>query len=489
MIALIRPPVRTAGYIGLGGASARALLLGVNGCDNFGCVPAADAPARTETFRDSDRDPAYARYVLGILFLVYVVNFIDRQILSILLDPIKQDLGASDTEMGFLTGFAFAIFYTGFGIPIARWADRGVRRSIMAMGLTMWSAMTAVCGLAQSFAQLAVARIGVGVGEAACSPPAHSLISDYFPPQYRVTAFSVYNLGIPVGVMLGYLAGGWIVEAFDWRTAFFVAGVPGLFLALVLRFTVREPPRGMSEVISGDSASPDTSGESLGDVMRFLFSLRTFVLISVASGFSAFASYGFGSWVPAFLGRVHGMSSGEIGTWIGLESGIGGILGIVLTGILADRLGRRDPRWYLWISAGSIAVYVPFTIAFLLLTDPTSALISYFVPCALSSVYLAPTLALSHQLVGLRMRAVASAISMFILNLIGMGLGPQAVGVLSDLYAPEYGDESLRWSLLVVLGSKVLAIGLFLTAGRFIRDDLRAKDRLQTASMPAQVRP
>lgn len=425
----------------------------------------------------AERDPGYARYVLGVLFLVYVVNFIDRQILSILLDPIKQDLGASDTAMGFLTGFAFAIFYTTFGIPIARWADHGTRRSIMALGLALWSAMTAVCGLAQSFVQLALARIGVGVGEAACSPPAHSLISDYFPPEQRVTAFSVYNFGIPIGVMLGYLAGGWIVEVFDWRVAFFVAGVPGLFLALVLRFTVREPPRGMSEPVS-PTAAVETGDTSLADVLRFMFSLRTFVLISIASGFSAFASYGFGSWVPAFLGRVHGMGSGEIGTWIGLESGIGGVLGLFLTGLLADRLGRRDPRWYLWICAGSIAVYVPFTIAFLLLADPTWALLSYFVPCALSSVYLAPTLALTHQLVGLRMRAVASAISMFILNLIGMGLGPQAVGILSDVLAPEYGDESLRWSLLVVLGSKVLAVALFLAAGRTIVEDLRAKERL-----------
>ena len=183
--------------------------------------------ARPQSAPSSDDfDPRYARYVLGILFLVYVVNFIDRQILSILLDPIKEDLGASDTQMGFLTGFAFAIFYTGFGIPIARWADRGSRRSIIALGLTVWSLMTAACGLAQSFVQLAIARIGVGVGEAAGTPPAHSLISDYFPPERRATAFSIYNFGIPIGIMLGYLGGGWIAEFFDWQIAFFAACVP-----------------------------------------------------------------------------------------------------------------------------------------------------------------------------------------------------------------------------------------------------------------------
>ena len=214
------------------------------------------------------------------------------------------------------------------------------------------------------------------------------------------------------------------------------------------------------------------------EVLRFLISLRTFVLIAVGSGFSAFAAYGFGSWVPAFLGRVHGMGSGAIGTWIGLESGIGGVLGMLATGLLADRLGRRDPRWYLWIAAGSIVIYVPFACAFLLLDDPTTALLAYFVPVALSSVYLAPTLTLTHMLVGVKMRAIASAISIFILNLIGMGFGPQAVGLLSDWLAPEYGVESLRWALLVVLGMKGVAIACYLVATRTLGRDLGARRRL-----------
>ena len=422
----------------------------------------------------------YSRYVLAILFLVYVVNFIDRQILSVLLDPIKEELGASDTQMGFLTGFAFAVFYTGFGIPIARWADTGVRRSIIAIGLTVWSLMTAACGFVQSFAQLAVARIGVGIGEAAGSPPAHSLISDYFPPEKRASAISIYNIGIPVGVMLGYLAGGWIVEFFDWRVAFFVVGFPGIFLALILRFTVKEPPRGMTE-----GRQVDTQTDSLQDVARYLLRLRSFVLLAIATGFSAFSAYGFGSWVPAFLGRVHGMGSGEIGTWIGLENGIGGALGMVLAGILADRLGRRDPRWYLWISAWSIVVYLPFSAAFLLLENQTAALISYFIPIALSSVYLGPVIALTHQLVKVRMRALASAILLFFLNLIGMGLGPQAVGIISDMLAPEYGAESLRWSLLIVLASKFISIALFFLAGKYVIEDLKAKDGLRPAPAAA----
>jgi len=439
-----------------------------------------DAPDSNFVF-----DARYSNYALGILFLVYVFNFIDRQILSILVEPIKEDLGATDTQMGFLTGIAFALFYTTFGIPIARWADRGVRRSIIAMGLTVWSVMTGLCGFAQNFMQLAIARIGVGIGEAAGSPPSHSLISDFFPLERRATAFSIYNFGIPVGVMFGYLLGGWIREFFHWRVAFFAACIPGLILALVVRFGLREPPRGMSEATTAPAAEEDEQ-ESLGDVARTLLRMPTFVLLSVASGFSAFASYGFGTWVPAFLERSHGMGGGEIGTWIGIESGVGGVLGMVVTGLIADRLGRRDPRWYAWIAAISIVLYLPFSAAFLLLEEPVPALVAYFIPTALSSVYLAPSLALMHQLVGPNMRAVASAIAMFMLNLIGMGLGPQAVGILSDWLAPEYGAESLRWALLAALSSKGIAIALFLLAAWTTVGDL-AKRKATEQEAAAQA--
>jgi MFS family permease len=430
-------------------------------------------------------DPRYARYVLGILFLVYVVNFIDRQILAVLLDPIKEEIGATDTQMGFLTGLAFALFYTGFGIPIARWADRGTRRTIIGLGLTVWSLMTAACGLVQSFAQLAVARVGVGVGEAAGTPPAHSMISDYFPPEKRVTAFSIYNFGIPVGVMLGYLGGGWMVEFFDWRTAFFAAAAPGLVLAVVLRLTVREPVRGASDPeamvpdeLAGTSEPSDPEAQSTREALRTLLSIPTFAWTSVGSGFSAFAAYGFGAWVPAFLGRVHGMGHGEIGTWVGLESGIAGVIGMIATGIITDRLAPRDARWYIWIPIVSIVLYLPFSVMFLLWPEPTVALIAYIVPVALSSVYLAPLLALSQRLVGLRLRALSSAVSIFILNLIGMGLGPQAVGLLSDWFRPEYGDESLRWALLIALSMKGAAIFCYFVATLHVRADIAKREQL-----------
>jgi MFS family permease len=422
---------------------------------------------------DPSFTPAYSNYVLGVLFVVYVFNFIDRQILSILLDPIKAELGATDTQMGFLTGFAFAVFYTVAGIPIARIADKGPRRTLIAVGLTVWSGMTAVCGLVTSFAQLAAARIGVGVGEAAGSPPAHSLISDYFPPERRATAIAIYSSGINVGVMLGYLLGGWINEFFNWRTAFFVVGIPGVIFAFVVRFTIREPPRGHSETTPADDST-----NTLGEVFRFMFSLRSFRYLSVATGLSAFSAYGFGAWVPAYLGRVHGMGTGEMGTWLGIENGVAGVLGTVLGGRLADRYGAKDVRWYMWVSVVSLLFYAPFVYGFLLMDNPRIGLVLYFPAIFFASMYLGPSIAITHSLVKLRMRALASAILFFMLNMIGMGLGPQIVGILNDWLEPQFGIEAVRYSLAISATSKFLAIALFLMAARSLKEDLKAKDRL-----------
>jgi predicted MFS family arabinose efflux permease len=416
--------------------------------------------------------PAYANYVLGVLFVVYVFNFIDRQILSILVDPIKADLGVSDTAMGFLTGLAFALFYTIAGIPIARWADRGPRRTIIAAGLFAWSAMTAASGLARNYTQLALARVGVGVGEAAGSPPAHSLLSDYFPPERRATALSIYSSGIYVGVMFGYLAGGWLSELFSWRVAFFVVGLPGLVLAALVRLTVREPVRGGAD--RGPTA--DAARDDIGVVVRFLLARRTFVLAALGCGLAAFAGYGFGAWVPAFLGRVRGMGAGEIGTWIGLANGIGGAGGSILGGYLADRLAVRDLRWYLWVPAIGTALAVPLAIPFLFLDHEVLALSFYFPFTFFGSFFLGPVLAVNYRLVKLRMRALTSAILFFILNLIGLGGGPQAVGILNDVLADRHGTEAVRYSLLIVNLAALLAVLLFVLAGRTLHEDLTARD-------------
>ena len=415
--------------------------------------------------------PGYARYVLGVLSLVYVFNFIDRQILAMLLEPIQQDLGVSDTRMGFLSGFAFALFYTFAGIPIARWADTGSRRTIIALGLTVWSAMTAACGLAQSFVQLALARVGVGIGEAAGSPPAHSLISDYFPPQRRGTALSVYSMGVYVGAAIAFLAGGYLREHFDWRVAFLVVGVAGLPLAVLLRATVREPPRGLSE-----SGPTDARTDSVWEVMRFLASRRSFVFLVAAASIQSISGYGVLAWGPTFLGRVHQMGGVEIGVWFGLTVGLGGIGGAFLGGSIADRLGARDSRWYLFLSAIVCLTGVPFAAGFALAGDATTALLCFIPFYVLAAMYVGPMLWMVQGLVKLRMRAMASAILLFILNLVGLGLGPLLIGFMNDQLADRFGVEAIRYSLLVVGMVGVPSSAFFLLASRTLREDLRARD-------------
>jgi predicted MFS family arabinose efflux permease len=415
--------------------------------------------------------PGYSRYVLGLLFVVYVFNFVDRQILSILLDPIQRDLGVSDTAMGFLTGWAFAVFYTFAGIPIARYADTGVRRSVIAAGAALWSAMTAASGFAQSFAQLALARIGVGVGEAACSPPAHSLISDYFPPERRATALAVYASGIHFGTAFGYLAGGAISEAFGWRAAFFVVGLPGLLVALLVRATVREPVRGASEGVAAAGAAPATR-----DVFAHLWRLRSFRHLSLASAFTAFAAYGVSIWTPAFLARVHGMQSGEIGLWLGLIAGLAGASGAYLGGIAVDRLRRRDPRYGVWLPAVAGLVGMPSVFLLLFWPDPYAALLLSIPSTLLGAMWLGPVFMLTQNLVPIRMRAVASAILLFVINLIGLGLGPQTVGLLNDLLRPRFGAEAIRFSLAgVVLVMSLWAALHFVLAARTLRADLSVR--------------
>ncbi|MDH3685987.1 MAG: MFS transporter [Myxococcales bacterium] len=417
--------------------------------------------------------PAYARYVLGVLFVVYIFNFIDRQILSILLEPIKEELQVSDTAMGFLTGFAFAAFYTVAGLPIARLADKGTRRTIIAVGLAVWSAMTAAQGLTRVFWQLAIARVGVGVGEAACSPPAHSLIADYFPPERRATALAIYASGIHFGVLFGLLAGGWINEFFGWRVAFFVVGLPGILLAVLVRLTVREPERGQSEPGSQVKQEPPP----IGEVFEFLRRLPAFRHLAVASAFMAFAGYGLSTWTPAFLVRVHGMGTGEIGTWYGTITGVFGASGAFLGGWLTDRLGRTDARWYLWVPAIGAVIGIPFVFGLLFWPDPHQALLLSIPSTVAGAMWLGPIFSMTQTLAHVRMRAVASAILLFVINIIGLGLGPQVVGILNDVLEPRFGVDAVRWSLASVVVVMSLWAGFhYLWAARTLREDLRAKD-------------
>ena len=430
----------------------------------------------------------YERYVLGLLFVVYVLNFVDRQILAILLEPIKEDLGASDTAMGFLTGIAFALFYTCAGIPIARFADRGVRRSIIAVGLAVWSGMTALSGVVRTFGQLAAARIGVGIGEAALVPPAHSLLSDYFPPERRATAMALFSMGVHVGVAFGFLAGGWIAQLFGWRRAFFAVGLPGLVLAVVVRLTVREPMRGRVEGLSlvDDSRGAASRGtassglvsrtavsrESARDVVRFMWARRSFPHLALAAALHSFGGYAFAVWGPPFFMRVHGMTSGPLGTWLGCVLGVGGAGGAILGGLLGDRFGARDPRWRLWVPALGTVAQIPMVILVLNTPAPFPAML-FLVPSAvLSAIWLGPVFALTQSLVRVQMRATASALIVFVINLIGLGLGPLSIGFLNDLLQPRLGAQAIRYSLLLLAVTNVWAGTHFVLAARTIREDL-----------------
>jgi predicted MFS family arabinose efflux permease len=415
--------------------------------------------------------PAYRSYALGLLVVVYVFNFIDRSILGILVEPIKQDLGVSDTLMGFLGGIAFATFYTFLGIPIARMADRGSRRNVLAVCLALWSGATALCGLAQSFIHLLMARIGVAVGEAGGSPPSHSMISDMFPADKRATALAIYALGIPIGTMLGNLGGGWINEAFEWRTAFFVVGLPGVMLALIVRFTLREPPRGAAEGLQM------SSGEAppVSEVFKYLWARRSFKFMALGGSLHAFVGYGVSYWIPAMFNRSHGLTTGEMGTAL-FYLGFASIAGTFLGGYMGDKLAKRDPRWYLWLPGLATMISVPFS-AFVYTYDaPYVALWVLAIPYVLGAYYLGPTFSLTQGMVGLRMRALASSILLFILNIIGLGLGPQFTGIASDVLnmSTSLGQDSLRWALVISLIFNVISAILYLMAARTIKEDLAA---------------
>ena len=412
----------------------------------------------------SDRQ---AKIALGILSLVYAINLLDRQILSMLLVPIQEDLGVSDTALGFLTGTSFALFYATAGIPIARWADRGTRTHIIAIGLVLWSAATAACGLARSFAHLAIARVLVGVGEAAGSPPSHSLIADYFPPERRARSLALYTMGASVGLGLGYALGGSLGERFGWRITFFVVGVPGVLMALVVRFGMKEPARGASEGRGDIDAQPP-----MGMALRQLAGIRSYRHIALATALYNLASYGFMMWVPTFLIRVHEVDRTESGVWLGLIAAGCGLAGAYTGGWLADFGAARDRRWFCWLPACAGLLVTPFIFAFLLVDTGELALLCYAPITFISATWSAPTFAAVQGLVPLRMRSMASAVLLFVLNLIGLGLGPQFVGILNDLLGDRYGLEAIRYSLLVIGMGKAWGAIHSLLAARDLRADL-----------------
>ena len=413
--------------------------------------------------------PNARKYALAVLTLVYTFNFIDRQLLSILQESIKVDLSLSDSQLGLLTGFAFAMFYVTAGIPIARFADRSNRRNIVAVSVGLWSAMTAVSGLVQNYGQLLAARVGVGIGEAGGSPPSHSIVSDIFPPEKRASALSFYSTGVNLGILFGFLFGGWLNEFFGWRVAFMVVGIPGVLLAILVRATVREPIRGLMENrTASDIQVP------FKEVVTLLWKRKTFRHMAFACGLNAFAGYGTVNWIASFFIRSHEMSTGELGTWLALSTGLFGAIGVLLGGMLGDKLGKRDKRWYQWIPGIATFLCAPAMIVAFLTGNQYVALMLIFIPGTLQNVYLGNSIATTHALVGLRWRATASAILFLIINIIGLGLGPFGIGYLSDILAPSMGVESLRYAMLILLPTvNVWSAIHFYLASRTLREDLK----------------
>jgi predicted MFS family arabinose efflux permease len=409
------------------------------------------------------------RYALALLFVVYTVNLVDRQILAVLLEPIKQDLGLSDSSLGLLTGFAFAAFYATFGIPIAAWADRSSRRDVIALGLLVWSSATAACGAVQSYAQLFAARMLVGIGEAAGSPPAHSLISDYFPARLRATALALYSMGGNVGIGVGFFVGGLLGDAFGWRWTFALVGIPGIALAGLVRLSLREPPRGAIDGRSDRAPAPP-----LGTSLAHLARLHAYRHIAAATALYNLASYAYLAWVPTFLRRVHDLSGAEIGVLYGpMLAGVG-VLGGLVAGSVSDWAARRDARWLTWVPALASLSALPFLVIFLWLENPRLAFAAYMPVGFLTGMWAGPTYAAVQGLAPLRMRATASALLLFALNFIGMGLGPLIVGMLNDALAPEHGEQAIRYSLSVVALAKLWGALHGWLASRELRAELAA---------------
>jgi len=412
------------------------------------------------------KSPAYRAYVMFILIVVYTFNFIDRQIVGILAVPIKADLGLSDTELAMMGGLAFALFYTGLGIPVAMLADRVNRTWIMTAALTIWSAMTAVCGLAQNFWQLFAARLGVGVGEAGGVAPAYSLISDYFPSHQRARALSVYSFGIPIGSALGILFGGYIASVIDWRFAFFAVGIAGILIAPIFKLTVAEPPRGQYDTL----ATPSTAS-GLGEVFRLLFTKPSFWFIAVGASASSMMGYGLFFWLPSLFVRSFGMELLEASVYFSAILLVGGLAGTWAGGVLADRLGKAKRGAYVVVPAIAFMLTVPFYVVAILSDNLVVTFVTLLIPIGLGLAWLGPVLSAIQHVVQPGMRATASAVFLFINNLIGIGLGTVLLGLISDGLAARFGDDSLRYAILAGTGFYVFAALMLFIAARWLGRD------------------
>jgi predicted MFS family arabinose efflux permease len=437
--------------------------------------------------RRDDEAPAGSWGVLLLMSGVSVLNVMDRQLMAILIEPIKRDLGVSDSAMGLLSGTSFALLHVAASVPIALWADRGVRRSIIAMGLAVWSGLTVLTGFARSFSEIFAIRVGVGIAEATGGGPPQALLSDSFPPERRATALSIFVMGGPIGSMIAFAVGGWLGDTIGWRAAFFVFGAPGLLLALLIRLFVREPRRGAfdkrSETPLGDASKSDApDGSALakvgaGESLRFLIgvpSIRNFVL---ASGLNTIGIYTILIWAVPYLGRVHALPASAAGARLAIASGLFTALGTLAGGPIADRLVARDVRWLAWMPAIASAFVFPFGLAFAFAPsgDLASALLA---PASfMAGAQFGPIFSTVQTLAAPQMRALAASLITATNTILGLGLAPPLVGFLNDLGAETLGVEAIRYSIALMMTAHLAASGLFLHASTRLREDLVARER------------
>jgi predicted MFS family arabinose efflux permease len=389
---------------------------------------------------------SYKTWVVGLLMLMMLSMYMDRSIVGILAQPIKSEFHISDFQIGLLGGLSFAILYMVMGIPIARIAERHSRVTIIAASLVVWSFLTALSGFAISFIQLLVLRVFIGIGEAGGGAPSQSLIADYFPPERRSTALAFYAIGLPIGGVVGIITGGLVAQAWGWRAAFVVVGIPGLLIALLLKLTVDEPPRGLQDSKAVAAAAASGPIPSLGAVARYLFECRSFRYMVLGSGLSNFATQGIGQFSAAYFIRRFGLSIGEVGLILGLSGGVAAAVGITLGGLFSDWAARHDQRWYAWLPAASFTIGGPLCALGYLQPTWTAAVVILSIAGALYPISLGPFLGVTQNLVAPRMRATAGALLGLVTSSLGFGLGPVTVGWMSDRFAAQALKGSLSFN-------------------------------------------
>lgn len=402
--------------------------------------------------------------VLAMLLLVYVFNFVDRQILAILAAPIQRDLGLSDSQLGLLGGLAFALLYSTLAVPLAWLADRTSRSWVITISLALWSGFTAICGLAGGFWHIFLARLGVGIGEAGGVAPSYALIADYFPSHRRAFALSIYSLGIPLGSAAGVLAGGYIAARVDWRAAFLAVGLAGILIAPLFKLLVRDKPVPPATITAPESPR-------FLAIAKVLAAKPSFWLLAFGAAMCSMMGYGLAFWLPSLLQRSFGLDLVQTSHFIGAVLLLGGVAGMLLGGWLGDRLGTRDRAYFAYVPALAFVICVPLFAAGIHSSSARAAFLLFLVPQAMAYVWLGPVLSAVQHLVEPAARSTASALFLLINNLIGLGGGIFALGALSDTLKPVYGSEALRYSMLFALGLYLLAALLMALAGPRLRKD------------------